>query len=34
MNRRQFVYTSAAGLAWLAGTQGEQAADQKKLGWV
>ncbi len=31
MNRRQFVCTSAAGLAWLAGTQGEQAADQKKL---
>ena len=31
MNRRQFVCTSAAGLAWLAGTQGEQAANQKKL---
>jgi predicted dehydrogenase len=31
MNRRQFVYTSAAGLAWLASGQEEQAADQKKL---
>ena len=31
MNRRQFVYTSAAGLAWLASAQREQAADQKKL---
>src|ERR1035441_10821335 len=31
MNRRQFVCTSAAGLAWLAGPQGEQAANQKKL---
>jgi predicted dehydrogenase len=31
MNRRQFVYTSTAGLAWLARAQAEQAADQKKL---
>jgi predicted dehydrogenase len=31
MNRRQFVYTSAAGLGWLARAQAEQAADQKKL---
>jgi predicted dehydrogenase len=31
MNRRQFVYTSAAGLAWLASAQAQQAADQKKL---
>jgi predicted dehydrogenase len=31
MNRRQFVYTSAAGLAGLACAQAEQAADQKKL---
>jgi predicted homoserine dehydrogenase-like protein len=31
VNRREFVCTSAAGLAWLAGAQGEQAANQKKL---
>ena len=31
MNRRQFVYTSTVGLAWLARAQAEQAADQKKL---
>ena len=31
MNRRQFVYTSAAGLAWLGGARAEQTADQKKL---
>ncbi|HEY6290238.1 MAG TPA: Gfo/Idh/MocA family oxidoreductase [Terriglobia bacterium] len=31
MNRRQFVYTSAAGLAGLACARAEQAADQKKL---
>ncbi|HLW80227.1 MAG TPA: Gfo/Idh/MocA family oxidoreductase [Terriglobia bacterium] len=32
MNRRQFVYASAAGLAWLAGgAQAEQIADQKKI---
>ncbi|HXJ95697.1 MAG TPA: Gfo/Idh/MocA family oxidoreductase [Terriglobia bacterium] len=31
MNRRQFVYTTAGGLAWLAHAQSEQAADQKKL---
>ncbi len=31
MNRRQFVYTTAAGLGWLAGSRAQQAADQKKL---
>ena len=31
MNRRQFICTSAAGLAWLAHARAEQAADQKKL---
>ena len=31
MNRRQFVYTGAAGLGWLTRAQAEQAADQKKL---
>ncbi len=31
MNRRQFVYTTAAGLASLAGARAQQAADQKKL---
>jgi len=31
MNRRQFACTSAAGLAWLAGAQGEQGTNQKKL---
>jgi predicted dehydrogenase len=31
MNRRQFVWTGAAGLAWLAGARAEQLADQKKL---
>jgi predicted dehydrogenase len=31
MNRREFVYTSAAGLAWLAGVRAEEGADQKKL---
>src|SRR5579863_194285 len=31
MNRRQFVYTSAAGLAWLASARAEQSGDQKKL---
>ncbi len=32
MNRRQFVYASAAGLAWLArGAQAEQIADQKTI---
>jgi predicted dehydrogenase len=31
MNRRQFVYASAAGLAWLAGARAEQTTDQKKL---
>ena len=30
MNRRQFVYTSAAGLAWLASARAEQSGDQKK----
>jgi len=32
MNRREFVYTSAAGLAWLAGgVRAKQRADQKSL---
>ena len=31
MNRRQFVCTSTAGLAWLASAQGEQRANQKGL---
>src|SRR5947207_1385757 len=31
MNRRQFVYSGAAGLSFLARAQAEQAADQKKL---
>jgi predicted dehydrogenase len=31
MNRRQFVYTGAAGLAWLAGARAKPLADQKKL---
>ncbi|HEV3278000.1 MAG TPA: Gfo/Idh/MocA family oxidoreductase [Terriglobia bacterium] len=31
MTRRQFVYTTAAGLAWLARARAEQATDQKKL---
>jgi predicted dehydrogenase len=31
MNRRQFVYASAVGLAWLAHAHAEHATDQKKL---